>query len=126
MNFCDIDFRREAFLCFYRGLENFVVTRILRVNKLRNELRDLQRALAQVGASPEAIDELRELYTTRSSQVAHAQVSPRELSFEEVMKAKLFLDFAMHKTFKAQGVKLMEAQPAMTGRKPRRGVPPND
>lgn len=110
MNFCEIDFRREAFLCFYRGLENFAVTRILKVKKLKSELRDLQHALAQVGASADVIDELRELYATRSSQVAHAQVSPRELTFEEVMKTKLFLDFVMHKTFRAQGVNLIEAR----------------
>lgn len=71
MNFCEIDFRREAFLCFYRGMENFVATRILQVKKFKNELRDLQRALAQVGASADVINELRELYATRSSSSFH-------------------------------------------------------
>jgi hypothetical protein len=110
MNFYDINFRREAFLCFYRALENFVAVRILRVRKLKNELFDLQKAIAQLGASQELIDELREIYTTRSSQVAHAQVTPREITFEEVMKAKVFLDFVMHKTFKVQGVEMLEAR----------------
>ena len=110
MNFYDVNFRREAFLCFYRALENFVARRILQVKKLKNELRDLQRGLVQIGASQELVDELAEVYTTRSSQVAHAQVTPREISFDDVMKAKVFLDFVMHKTFKAQGVQMLEAR----------------
>jgi len=110
MNFYDLNFRREAFLCFYRALEHFVATRILQVKKLKNELRDLQRALAKIGASKALVDELREVYATRSSQVAHAQVTQREISFDDVMKAKVFLDFVMHKTFKAQGVQMLEAR----------------
>jgi hypothetical protein len=35
MNFYDINFRREAFLCFYRAFENFVATRLLKVKNSR-------------------------------------------------------------------------------------------
>ena len=110
MNFYEFNFRREAFLCFYRGLENFVAMRILKVKKLKNELRDLQRAIASIGGSQQIVDELREVYTTRSSQVAHAQGAPRNISFEDVMKAKVFLDFVIHKTFKTQGIKILESR----------------
>jgi len=109
MNFYDINFKREAFLCFYRALEHFVAARILNVPKLKNELRDFKRALAQVGASQVLVDELREVYTIRSSQIAHSQVNQREITFDEVMKTKVFLDFVMHKTFKAQANQMMEA-----------------
>ena len=102
MNFCDINFRREAFLCFYRALEYFVAVRILGVKRLKNELRDLQRGLEEIGASRELLEELRALYVIRSSQVAHSQMEQRELSFDEVLKIKVFLDFVMHKTFKHQ------------------------
>lgn len=110
MNFYDLNFRREAFLCFYRALEHFVAARILNVPKLKNELRDLKRALAQVGASQELVNELREVYALRSSQVAHSQTNQREITFDEVMKTKVFLDFIMHKTFKAQANQMMEAR----------------
>jgi hypothetical protein len=108
MSFYDINFCREAFMCFWRALENFIGVRILKVSKLKNELRDLQRGLTMVGASTELVSELRDVYAIRSSQVAHAQVAPRLVTFDEVMKTKVFLDFVMHKTFKAQGVQILE------------------
>jgi hypothetical protein len=108
VSFYDINFCREAFMCFWRALENFIGVRILKVSKLKNELRDLQRGLTMVGASTELVSELRDVYAIRSSQVAHAQVAPRLVTFDEVMKTKVFLDFVMHKTFKAQGVQILE------------------
>lgn len=78
--------------------------------KLRSKLRDFKRALAQVGASQELVEELREVYAIRSSQVAHSQINQREITFDEVMKAKVFLDFVMHKTFKAQANEIMEGR----------------
>ena len=108
MNFYELNFCREAFMCFWRALENFVAARILRVTKLKNELRDFQRALTTIGASDGLVNELKEVYVVRSSQAAHAQVAVRDITFDEAMKAKVFLDFVMHKTFKAQGVKLLE------------------
>jgi hypothetical protein len=107
MNFYELNFRREAFLCFYRALEHFVAARILGVKKLKNELRDLQRGLAKVGASAAILDELREVYSIRSSQVAHSQIGQREITLDEVLKTKIFLDFIMHKTFKEQANRIM-------------------
>ncbi len=108
MNFYELNFRREAFLCFYRALEHFVAARILGVKKLQNELRDLQRGLAVMGASQEVQDELREVYTIRSSQVAHSQIGQREITLDEVLKTKVFLDFIMHKTFKKEADRIMQ------------------
>jgi len=108
MNFYELNFRREAFLCFYRALEHFVAARILGVKKLKNELRDLQGGLAKVGASQNFQDELREIYAIRSSQVAHSQVGQREITLDEVLKTKVFLDFIMHKTFKEQADRIMQ------------------
>lgn len=110
MNFYELNFRRESFLCFYRALENFVAVRILGVKKLKNELRDLQRGLAKVGASQDIQVEMKELYTIRSSQVAHSQVEQREITLDEVLKTKVFLDYIMHKTFKEQADRIMQAR----------------
>lgn len=116
MNFYDLNFRREAFMCFYRALEHFAANRILGVTKLQNELRDLQRALSRFVKSPDLMDELRNIYSIRSSQVAHAQIGQRDITLEEVQKTKIFLDFVMHKTFKEQANRMMEqrrdAEPA--------------
>jgi hypothetical protein len=109
MGFCELTFRREAFLCFYRALENFITGRILKTDKLENELRDLQRGLTSVGTSQEVMDEFKEIYRIRSSQVAHAQLESREITLEEVLKIKVFVDFIVHKTLKAQGVQMLEA-----------------
>lgn len=103
MQFCDVHFRTEAFMCFYRALEYFVASRLLKVRKLTNELKDMQRGLAVAGLDPKLLDEFKEIYIIRSSQAAHSQILPRALAFDEVMKAKIFLDFVIHKTFVAKG-----------------------
>jgi hypothetical protein len=110
MQFCDVHSRTEAFMCFYRALEYFIASRVLKVRKLTNELKDMQRGLAIVGLDGEILDEFREIYVIRSSQAAHTQIQPRELTFDEVMKTKVFLDFVIHKTFVAQGHALMQAR----------------
>lgn len=102
MNFAELNFRREAFMCFYRALEHFVAARILKVKRLSNELRDLQRGLSTLTNERALLDELREIYAIRSSQGAHSQAKQRDISFDEVLKTKVFLDFVMHKEFKAE------------------------
>lgn len=107
MNFAELNFRREAFMCFYRALEHFVAVRILKVKRLTNERRDLQRGLATLTNDRALVDELRELYAIRSSQGAHSQATQREITFDEVLKTKVFLDFVMHKEFKAEANRAM-------------------
>ena len=102
MDFAEINFRREAFMCFYRAFEHFIASRILKVSKLGNELKDLQRGLRKITQSQEIIDEFRLIYTIRSSQAAHSQIKQREITLEEVLKAKVFLDIVMHTEFKRE------------------------
>ena len=97
-------------MCFYRALEHFVAARIFGITKLRNELRDLQRGLAKLSAGEELLHELREVYSIRSSQVAHSQIGQREITLDEVRKTKVFLDFIIHKTFKQQANHIMESR----------------
>jgi hypothetical protein len=107
MNFAELNFRREAFMCFYRALEHFVAARILKVKLLSNELKDLKRGLSMLTDDRALVDELREVYVIRSSQGAHSQATQREISFDEVLKTKVFLDFVMHKVFKAEANRAM-------------------
>ena len=110
MNVLELNFRREAFLCFYRALEHFVANRLLKVRRLSNELRDLQRGLRMLTSDQELIDELRTVYRIRSSQVAHSQGTQSEISQDDLMKTKVFLDFVMHKTFKEEANRAMAAR----------------
>ena len=110
MNVLELNFRRESFLCFYRALEHFVANRLLKVRRLTNELRDLQRGLRMLTADQELIDELRTVYRIRSSQVAHSQDKQSDISQDDLMKTKVFLDFVMHKTFKEEANRAMAAR----------------
>ena len=110
MNVLELNFRRESFLCFYRALEHFAVNRILKIRKLSNELRDLQRALRTLTDNDELIEELRTVYRIRSSQVAHSQNNQVEVTQDDLLKTKVFLDFVMHKTFKEEANAAMSAR----------------
>jgi|SRR5690554_2761056 len=110
MNVLELNFRRESFLCFYRALEHFAANRILKVRKLSNELRDLQRALRTLTNDKELIEELRTVYKIRSSQVAHSQNNQVEISQDDLLKTKVFLDFIMHRTFRAEADAAMLAR----------------
>jgi hypothetical protein len=118
LNILELNFRRESFLCFYRALEHFVANRILKVRKLSNELRDLQRAIRTLTSDEELIDELRTVYRIRSSQVAHSQNEQVEISHDDLLKTKVFLDFVIHKTFKAEADDAMWAR----GARPKNGA----
>lgn len=110
MNVLELNFRRESFLCFYRALEHFAANRILKIRKLSNELRDLQRAVRTLTNDKELIEELRTVYRIRSSQVAHSQNNQVEITHGDLLKIKVFLDFLMHKTFKDEADAAMLAR----------------
>jgi hypothetical protein len=111
MNFFDMNFKREAVLCFYRSLEYFVASKILAVKHLSNEVRQIQEALKRIAASDqEMLDEFKAIYKVRSSQVAHSQGVQREITIDEVFKLKVFLDFLMHKSYIAEADLQMRAR----------------
>lgn len=95
----DIEFRKDAFGNFYRALEFFISERVLRVRKLENELRVIQKALLDLGFSDVIVKEFRELYRIRSEQVMHAQGSLGSVDWDAVGKMKTFTDAVMHKVY---------------------------
>ena len=95
----DVEFRKDAFGNFYRALEFFISDRVLRVRKLKNELRDIQKALLDLGFSDVIIEEFRELYMIRSKQVMHAQRGLGSVDWDAVGKMKMFTDAVMHKVY---------------------------
>jgi hypothetical protein len=118
LNILELNFRRESFLCFYRALEYFAANCILKVRKLFNELRDLQKAIRTLTSDEELISELRTVCRIRSSQVAHSQNEQVEISHDDLLKNKVFLDFVMQKTFKAEADEAMWAR----GARPKSGA----
>ena len=97
-----IDFYREAFFNFYRCVEVVVTRRILKAEKLQNELKDIQRAIGSIGAAADLVDAFKEVYALRGEQVAHAQREQRSVTFDDVLKVKAFADLLIHKTFRAE------------------------
>jgi hypothetical protein len=106
--FGDLSFHREAFGNFYRALEYFVTARVLKRDKLSNELREIKEGLGKMGMRQEHVDEFASLYKIRSEQIMHAQKTPKEIDFEDVIKIKVFSDYALHKYFKAKAVSDLE------------------
>lgn len=96
----DIEFRKDAFGNFYRALEFFISDRVLHVQKLGNEVRDIQQALRDLGFSEAMVDEFRELYRIRSEQVMHAQRGLGPVGWDAVGQMKTFTDAVMHQVYR--------------------------
>lgn len=112
----DIEFNREAFHNFYRCMESFVTRKILGVRKLSNERKEIQSALEQLVNDASLVATFKEIYALRSSQVAHAQIQQKNISFDEALSAKAFADIVMYKTYMKQAEEWRagrEAQPVV-------------
>lgn len=110
MNFCEINFLRDAFMCFYRTLEYFATGRILKVPRLRNELKGLQSCIRTLEFSDDLVQEMKELYIIRSSQAAHSQTERRQITLDEVLKIKIFVDALLFKPLYDEANDIMTKQ----------------
>lgn len=102
MGIVDLIFNREAFANFYRSFEFFMTTRVLKKKKLANELKELQEGIRLLGLPKEICEEFRNLYKIRSEQIMHAQQVPREITGEDILKIKVFTDYALHKYYRSK------------------------
>lgn len=98
----DLTFGREAFANFYRAFEYFVTSRILLKKKLANELKDLREGIRRMGLPEEFSDEFVNLYKIRSEQVMHAQKIFKDMDIDDVIKIKVFTDYALHKYYRSK------------------------
>lgn len=98
-NLGDLDFSKEAFANFYRSFEYFVTSQIFKKKKLSNELKELQEGIKILGLSENICEEFANLYKIRSSQVMHSQNEPKEIDIDDVIKIKVFTDFALQKYY---------------------------
>lgn len=108
LSFGDINFNKEAFGNFYRSFEYFVTRKILQVKKLKNEEKELTKAIKSAGLSKEVVEEFNGLYRIRSEQVMHAQRPQVEITQDDVLKMKVFTDFLLHRHYTAIANKWLE------------------
>ena len=87
-------------LNFYRLFEYFVTRKILKISKLKNELKQFKKVISDFGMSSEIIDEFTNTYKLRSEQIMHAQRDQVEVDPDDVIKIKAYLDFALHKHYR--------------------------
>ena len=113
LDFFDIDFHREAFGNFYRSFENFTTERILKVRKLTNELKQMQKVIIDFGLGNNVAEEFHCLYQLRSNQIMHAQKKQVEIKMDDVLNIKAILDFILHKVYQPiweKGIKNLRAK----------------
>ena len=99
LNYPGTHFEKDAFSNFYRTFEHLVTNRILKQNKLKNELKQLSEALQSFGFSSDLIDEFKVLYSIRGEQAMHAQRSPKVITREDTMKMKVFTDIVIREVY---------------------------
>ena len=109
LDFYDIDFHREAFGNFYRSFESFATERVLKVRKLQNELKELQKVIINFSkGNTELAEAFRDLYKLRSGQIMHAQKKQFEIKKDDVLKMKVILDLILHKVYQPVWEKVMK------------------
>lgn len=99
-NFLDINFVNEAFSNFYRSFEFFCTQKILSVNKLSNEKKQLRGVLQEFGFEEEILKDFDKIYNLRCNKAMHAQKGITNIEIEAAIRLKVFLDALMHKHYK--------------------------
>ena len=106
----DLVFYREAFANFYRSFEYFMTTRVLKKKKLGNEVKELQEGMRSLGMPDKFCEEFENLYRLRSKQVMHAQREPKQIDADDVIKIKVFTDYALHKHYRLRADQWLSEQ----------------
>lgn len=107
----DLDFRRDAFSNFYRSLEFFIARKVLRTDRLSNEVREISDAFQKLGLTSELVDEFKRLYRLRSEQVMHAQRTQLPIEWLDVVKLKIILDCIINLVYRPIWMARLEQSP---------------
>jgi hypothetical protein len=102
LGFGDDNFDKDAFANFYRLFEYFVTRKILNKTKLKNEFAELKKVISASTLGKEGVEKFKEIYQIRSEQIMHAQQEQRLVSLDDVVCIKVFLDFVLHKYYRAK------------------------
>lgn len=112
----DINFHREAFSNFYRSFEYFVTQKVLKITKLKNELKEMQGVLSAYGVKGDLLDEFKEMYKLRSSQIMHAQNEQVAITYDDAKKIKAYADLLMHSYYRNEAEEIRQKMRS-TGRR---------
>jgi hypothetical protein len=100
LNFGNIDFKKDAFVNFYRAMENTITEKVLNKKGLKNEKIEIKKAMESLGLGGKLADEFDELYKIRGSQIMHAQNIQLPVTLDDVLKMKVILDAILQKYYK--------------------------
>lgn len=91
-------FYQEIFANFYKIIERFAATEIVKTQKLRDiDLNKLKEIYKDLDSSDDLLEELDGLYRLRGSTVMHSLGKDKPVTFEEAGKCKTLADFLLHK-----------------------------
>lgn len=111
LNMYNIDFHKDAFSNFYRSFEYLATDRILKVEKLKNELKQFKSVIKSIGLDDDAQEEFNYLYKVRSEQIMHAQREQKQINIDDVFKMKTFLDAVLFAVYKPVWEKNLTERP---------------
>jgi len=96
LTFFNIDFYKEAFYNFYWCFENIVTNKVLQVEKLDKEVKNIEKAINKVGLKNIFTKQfIKSSYLIRSNQVMHAQKKQVNITLDDVYAIKTCLgDFS--------------------------------
>jgi len=96
LTFFNIDFYKEAFYNFYWCFENIVTNKVLQVEKLDKEVKDIEKEINKVGLKNIFTKQfIKSSYLIRSNQVMHAQKKQVNITLDDVYAIKTCLsDFS--------------------------------
>jgi hypothetical protein len=106
--FFDINFINESFSNFYKAFEFFCTKRILKVNKLKNEKKQLRFVLSEFGFKENALKDFDKIYLKRCNLAMHAQKGLQPIDKGAVLRIKIFLDSIMHKYYRPVWEKILK------------------
>jgi len=101
--FGDLVFHREAFANFYRAFEYFITKRVLKKIRLTNEMKELKEGIRLMGLTDKLCEEIVGLYKKKSEQVMHTQRTSGAIDVDDVLKMKVFTDYALHEYYRGKG-----------------------
>ncbi len=85
---------------------------------LKKEVMDLSKGLRMSGLSDEFIVEFKNLYKIRSAQIMHAQREQSEITQDDVIKMKSYIDYLLRRYYTKIANKWLEERRSTTSESP--------
>lgn len=107
-SFFDIQFLNESFSNFYKAFEYFCTKKMLKLDKLTNEKKQLRKVLSDFGFEEDILKDFDKLYIIRCNEAMHAQKDLASIDKEALIRIKIFLDSIMHKYYEPVWEKILK------------------